>query len=101
MVFDTLHAVSITTPQGAEILIHIGLDTVTRKGEGFTSFVKNKDTVKKGDLLLTADLEALKAAGFDTITPVVICNTDDYKEIRGTASGEIKAGADLIEIVLK
>ena len=78
MVFDTLHAVSMTTDFGAEILIHIGLDTVKMKGEGFTGHVKAGDHVKKGDLLLEVDLEKVKAAGYDTITPVIVCNTPDY-----------------------
>ena len=98
LVFDTLHAVSMTTTEGVEILIHVGLDTVTRKGDGFTSHVGNGDKVKKGDLLLTVDLEALKAAGFDTITPVVVCNTDDYADVLGVTSGEVNVGDALIDV---
>ena len=68
MVFDTLHAVTMTTSQGTELLIHIGLDTVTLKGEPFISHVSGGQQVKKGDLLLEADLEKIKSAGLDTIT---------------------------------
>ena len=63
VVFDTLHAITMTTDQGAELLIHIGLDTVTLKGAPFTAHVAAGDHVKKGDLLLDADLEKIKEAG--------------------------------------
>ena len=96
MVFDTLHAVSMTTDFGAEILIHIGLDTVKMKGEGFTGHVKAGDHVKKGDLLLEVDLEKLKAAGYDTITPVIVCNTPDYSSVENVGKGAVNAGDDLI-----
>ena len=78
MVFDTLHAVSMVTDYGAEVLIHVGLDTVKMNGEGFKGHVKSGDHVKKGDLLLELDLEKVKAAGYDTITPMIVCNTPDY-----------------------
>ena len=96
MVFDTLHAVSMTTDFGAEILIHIGLDTVKMKGEGFTGHVKAGDHVKKGDLLLEVDLEKVKAAGYDTITPVIVCNTPDYSSVENVGKGAVDAGDDLI-----
>ena len=89
MVFDTLHAVTMTTSQGTELLIHIGLDTVTLKGEPFISHVSGGQQVKKGDLLLEADLEKIKSAGLDTITPVLICNTDDYNKINLIKEGEV------------
>ena len=78
MMFATGHAVSLVAAGGAEILIHVGLETVGLEGKPFTIHVKNGDTVKKGDLMIEVDLEAIKAAGLNTITPVVICNTDDY-----------------------
>ena len=65
MVFDTLHAVSLVSEEGTEILIHVGLDTVKMNGEGFTGHVKAGDKVKKGDLLLEVDLDKVKAAGYD------------------------------------
>ena len=98
MVFDTLHAVSMTTDFGAEILIHIGLDTVKMKGDGFTGHVKAGDHVKKGDLLLEVDLEKVKAAGYDTITPVLVCNTPDYASVEGIQADAVNAGDDLIII---
>ena len=81
MVFDTLHAITITSTQGTELLIHIGLDTVTLKGEPFTAHVVAGDKVKKGDLLMDVDLDKIKAAGLEIITPVLICNTDEYAKI--------------------
>ena len=78
MMFDTGHAVSLVAESGAEILIHVGLETVGLEGKPFTVHVQNGDKVKKGQLLIEADLEAIKAAGLPTITPVLICNTDDY-----------------------
>ena len=78
MMFTTGHAVSLVGDNGAEILIHVGLETVSLEGKPFTVHVANGDKVKKGQLLLEADLEAIKAAGLPTITPMLICNTDDY-----------------------
>lgn len=98
MVFDTLHAVSLTADCGAEILIHVGLDTVTMKGKGFTGHVQAGDKVKKGDLLLEMDLEMIKEAGFDTITPMLICNTDDYESVEGISGMDVIPGDDVIRI---
>ena len=78
MMFSTGHAVSLVADCGAEILIHVGLETVSLEGKPFTVHVSNGDKVKKGQLLMEVDLEAVKAAGLPTITPMVVCNTDDY-----------------------
>ena len=78
MMFDTGHAVSLVTDSGAEILIHVGLETVSLEGKPFDVKVASGDKVKKGQVLMIADLEAIKAAGLPTITPVLICNTDAY-----------------------
>lgn len=101
MVFDTLHAVSLTTEFGAEVLIHVGLDTVKMNGDGFTGHVKAGDKVKKGDLLLTVDLEKVKAAGYDIITPMLICNTGDYAEVEAMAGKDVAAGDDVLSVVEK
>ena len=98
MVFDTLHAISLTTEFGAEVLIHVGLDTVQLKGEGFEGHVKAGDTVKKGDLLLTVDLEKVKAAGYDIITPMLICNTADYAAVTPEFGKEVNAGDSVLTI---
>lgn len=96
--FPTGHAVGMTTSDGVEILIHVGLDTVALKGDGFHIIAKEEQTVQKGDLLIEADLEKIKAAGYDVITPVVICNTDDYSEVIGLSGKSVNVGDDIIEI---
>ena len=78
MMFETGHAVSLVSESGAEILIHVGLETVSLEGKPFTVHVHDGDKVTKGQLMLEVDLEAVKAAGLPTITPVLICNTDAY-----------------------
>ena len=78
MMFTTGHAVSLVADCGAEILIHVGLETVSLEGKPFKVLVANGDKVKKGQLLIEVDLDAVKAAGLPTITPMLICNTDDY-----------------------
>lgn len=98
MVFDTKHAVSITSDNGVEILIHVGLDTVKLGGEHFETFVQAGDAVKCGDKLLKAELEAIKEAGYDTITPVVVCNTDNFASVEGVKLGEVEVGDELIVI---
>jgi len=93
--FATGHAVSMNAANGAEILIHVGLETVTLKGEHFTIHCKSGDQVKKGDLLIEFDLEAIKAAGFNTITPVLVCNSDDYSTFN-TKVGKAVTNADVV-----
>ena len=78
MMFTTGHAVSLVADCGAEILIHVGLETVSLEGKPFKVLVANGDKVKKGQLLIEVDLDAVKAAGLPTITPMLICNTDEY-----------------------
>lgn len=78
MMFTTGHAVSLVADCGAEVLIHVGLETVSLEGKPFKVHAASGDKVKKGQLLIEVDLETVKAAGLPTITPMVICNTDDY-----------------------
>ena len=82
-------------------MIHVGLDTVALKGEYFTAHVKTGDSVKKGDLLLSADLEKIRAAGYDTITPMIICNTSDYAEVSAERSGSVNPGEVVLTLVKK
>ena len=98
MVFDTLHAVTLTSTRGAEILIHIGLDTVTLKGEPFKAHVAAGDKVKKGDLLIEADLDKIEKAGLNTIIPVLICNTDDYGKISLQKEGDVSADEAVLKL---
>ena len=76
--FETGHAVSLVSDTGIEILIHVGLETVGLEGKPFKVHVENGQKVKKGDLMIEVDLEAVKAAGLNTITPVLVCNSDDF-----------------------
>lgn len=99
MVFDTKHAISITSEGGAEILIHIGLDTVSLNGAPFTIHVNADDKVKKGDLIAEFDMDAIKAAGLETITPVIICNSDDYKDVIRFTGKMVKPGDVIMELV--
>ena len=98
MMFDTGHAVTLIADFGAEILIHVGLDTVNLKGEHFTILAKNGDKVKKGDVLMEFDREAIAAAGYDVITPVVICNTDKYSTFDTHTGSAVAAGDVVIEL---
>ena len=100
MLFDTKHAVSMTTTEGVELLVHIGLDTVALKGEHFTAHKENGDAVKKGDLLISVDLEAVKAAGYDVITPMVVCNTSDYQTVEAVTGSDVNPG-DTVLILKK
>ena len=90
MLFETKHAVSLKSVQGAEVLIHVGLDTVKLQGEHYKAHVKSGDIVRAGDLLLEFDMEKIKAAGYELITPVVICNMADYTELLPHAGGAVK-----------
>lgn len=97
-VFPTGHAVGITTPDGAELLIHIGLDTVELNGEPFEIKVESDQKVKKGDLLIVADLEKIKAAGKDIITPLVICNSDAYANVETFTGKDVEAGDAVVKL---
>ena len=97
-VFPTGHAAAVTSKEGAEILIHVGLDTVKLDGKHFTIHAKEDQQVKKGDLLLEADLEQIKAEGYDIITPVVICNSDDFSDVKMAESGDVAHGDDILTL---
>ena len=97
-IFETKHAIGLSVDDDVELLLHIGIDTVKMGGKGFEAHVKEGQTVKKGDLLVSFDMDAIKAAGYLCTTPMIVCNTDDYKEIKTVASGTVKASQDLLEI---
>lgn len=97
-VFPTGHAIALVADDGEEILIHIGLDTVKLNGEHFTIHVQEEQAVKKGDLLLEADIEKIKAAGYDVITPIVVCNSDEYAQIQAEKPGNVKPGDDILRL---
>ncbi len=97
--FETGHAVGITTDNGTEILIHVGMDTVKLGGKFFTPKVKQGDVVKAGDLLLEFDLKGIKNEGYVTATPIVITNSADYLDILETQQGNIAFGDDFITLI--
>ena len=96
--FDTHHAVGMTTADGAELLMHIGIDTVKLGGKHFTYLVNEGDKVKKGQPLIRFDLEAIRAEGYPTTTPLIVCNTDEYAAVTPQASGNVKKGDALLEL---
>ena len=95
MTFETGHAVSLVAENGAEILIHVGLGTVALNGRPFEMKVQTGQKVKKGDLLLIADLAAIKDAGLSTITPVTVNNAKNYATLN-TFSGKTVSNDDMI-----
>ena len=96
--FDTHHAVGMTTVDGAELLMHIGIDTVKLGGKYFTYLVNEGDKVRKGQPLIRFDIEAIKAEGYPVTTPLIVCNTDEYAAVTPKASGTVKQGDALLEL---
>ncbi len=97
-VFDTKHAINILSTDGAEVLLHIGIDTVKLGGKHFEAHVTDGQEIKKGDLLISFDIEAIKAEGCKVTTPLIIGNTDEYSAITPAAQGKISAGDEIIKI---
>lgn len=98
LVADTFHAVSITCDCGAEILMHLGIDTVELKGEGFEAHVKAGDKVSAGDKLVTFDIDAIKEKGYKMTTPLILCNKDEFSNLEVIADGAVSVGDDLIKL---
>ena len=97
-VFDTRHAVNMTSADGVEILMHIGIDTVKLEGKYFEAHVSDGQAVKKGDLLISFDMEAITAAGYKLTTPMLVCNVDDYAAVTPVAQGTVSVGTTAIQI---
>lgn len=97
-VTDTLHAVGITGPGEMEVLIHVGVNTVNMQGDGFTLLVKEGDTVKAGQKLLTFDIDKIKAAGYSTTTAVLVTNSDDYEFCTVEKTGKTELMEKIIEV---
>lgn len=96
-VFDSKHAISMVTTTGAELLIHIGMDTVKLEGKGYEPQVKNGDKVKKGQLLMKFDIASIQAAGYDITTPIVVTNGDAFT-VMPVAEGTVAPGAALMKL---
>lgn len=98
MTFPTGHAIGLRTKDGAEVLIHIGMDTVELQGKGFKTLVNKGDKITKGQALIKFDLDMIKKAGYDTTIPMVITNSKNYHEIKAIREGQIQAGDKLLEL---
>ena len=98
-VFDTKHAVGLSTEDGMELLIHIGINTVELNGKYYTSHVKNGDRVKKGQPLISFDICKIKDAGYDITTPLIVTNSDDYKDVKILLEGTVTPADKVLEIV--
>ncbi len=98
MVFDTGHAVSLVSENGCEILLHIGIDTVKLNGRFFKTHVSDGQEIHKGDLLISFELDEIRKAGYQTTTPMIICNTDDYETVEIVSAEHVTAGNKIIEI---
>ena len=96
--FATGHAFGLKTANGAEILIHVGIDTVSMNGDGFEQKVAQGDKVKAGDVLGTFDSAKIAAAGLDDTTMVIVTNTADYASVTPVATGEVAKGDAIIEV---
>ena len=97
--FKTKHAIGITSENGVEILIHVGMDTVQLEGKYFTTHINQGDSVKVGDLLIEFDIEKIKEAGYQVVTPIIVANSDNYKEIDITNNKNVKERDLLIRAV--
>ena len=97
-IFDTGHAVCLTTQAGGELLIHVGVDTVKMEGKGFTKKVSDGEKVHAGDVLIEADLDTIKAAGYPATTMFILTNADDFAKVEKAEPGAVSAGGRIMEI---
>ena len=98
-IFETGHAVCITTETGGELLIHIGIDTVKMDGKGFTKKVSDGDKVHAGDILVEADLEEIKNAGYQTTTMMILTNTDEFGNVTKAEPAEVKTTSKVMTLI--
>ncbi len=99
MVFDTKHAIGFLSEQGAEVLMHVGIDTVNLEGKYFEALVKTGDKVQVGTPVLKANLEEIKKAGYEIVTPVIITNSADYKDVITGEEGNMERTKSMIKII--
>ena len=98
MVFDTKHAIGLTTESGIELLIHVGLNTVELEGKYYTVHVNDGDKVKKGQTLITFEMDKIKDAGYDVTTPMIVTNTDDFEEVTFLNAGTVNTDSRVLEV---
>ena len=101
MIYTTKHAIALTSNEGVEILIHVGIDTVQLNGKYYDIKVAVGDEVKAGDLLEEFDIKGIESEGYRTITPIIVANTDAFKDVTSIASGEVKIKDNLLNVSLK
>ena len=99
--FKKKHALAVVSESGAEMLIHVGIDTVKLDGQYFTSHVKEGDVVTAGQLLLEFDVEQIAAAGYETVTPIIVTNSTDYEDVYALQKGDVQVQDELLQIVGK
>lgn len=99
--FDTKHAIGLSGKDGLEVLIHVGIDTVSLNGNGFTAHIKDGDTIRKGDLLLEFDMDYIKSQGLNTVTPVLITNMETVASITPENENTVQSGQALIRVEKK
>ncbi|MFP7476821.1 beta-glucoside-specific PTS transporter subunit IIABC [Terribacillus saccharophilus] len=98
--FATKHAIGLRSTNGAEVLIHVGIDTVKLNGEHFAAHIASGDKVQKGQKLVSFDMEAIQAAGYDIITPIIITNTAEYEDITALAEGTVTSGEAILDLAV-
>lgn len=98
MTFPTGHAIGMKTKDGAEILMHIGMDTVNLQGKGFETLVDKGDEVKAGDELVKFDIDEIHSAGYIVTTPIVVTNSKDYEKVSVVCQGEVKVGQEILDL---
>ncbi|PCG20977.1 PTS transporter subunit IIABC [Brachyspira sp. G79] len=96
--FPTKHAIGLTSDNGVELLIHVGMDTVKLGGAHFISHIEEGQKIKKGDLLLEFNIEKIRGEGYPTLTPVIVTNSDDYSEVNVISASSVNIGDDLLDI---
>ena len=99
VLFPTFHAIGIHTEEGADLLIHIGLNTVQLEGKGFTPKIRQGDKIRKGQLIMEFDKELIEKEGFSTETPVLVSNADDYADVVARKGDEKAAGEELLTVI--
>lgn len=96
--FPTRHAIGLMSDEGVEMLVHVGINTVKLKGKHFTAHVQQDQIIRQGDVLLEYDVEAIRAAGYDTVVPIIISNTFDYQGVEQVAAGHVAPTQHLLRI---